>query len=122
MLKQIVFTALAGLALAAPAAHAADESASTSPTRIEARITKAEKRFAKVCEANPVKPSCQAVAAKIAAHMDAVEAHVGKRIAKIEQKCGSASTKGCRKAADRLAKLQELNARAEALEAKARAV
>ncbi len=117
MLKRIALITLTGLALAAPAALAAN------PAHIEARIANAEKRFAAVCEATPPKANCHALAAKIVAGMDRIEARLGERIAKIEHRCGTASTaKGCHDAADRLAKLKELNARAEALEAKARGI
>lgn len=123
MLKQIVLTALAALALAASGALAADgPSAATGPAHIEARIAKAEKRFAAVCEVTPPKANCHALAAKIVAGMDKIEARLGKRIAKIEHKCGTTTAKGCHDAASRLEKLRELNARAEALEAKARAI
>ena len=119
MVRRVMITALGALALAAPAAQGAGGAGLQG---LETRIAKAEQRFARVCESTPQRARCATVAAKIASRMDRIEARIAKRTAKITQRCSAGSTqRGCRNAADRLAKLNALNARAERLEAKARA-
>jgi hypothetical protein len=82
------------------------------------RIRIAERLFVKLCStsANGASERCLDAAKKAKDRLTKLDASVQARIAKIQQACGSASTDlTCTNAADRLALLQKLDERVQAL-------
>ena len=87
------------------------------------RIKTAELRFAKHCGANGAGTDqrCVDFATKVEARLTKLDTNVQARVAKIQETCGAATTNTastdakCRNAADRVALLQKIDGRVQAL-------
>jgi len=95
-------------------------------TRLEQlrlRIQTVELRFAKRCgsSATAAPQRCVDFATKVEARLTKLDTNVQARVAKIQQACGAATTNTastdakCKKAADRVALLQQIDGRVQAL-------
>jgi len=138
-MKRLIPLALAVLALAAvPAAFADDGSTSpatgAAPTTqsqpgqgatnarqrldlLRLRLQRAERRFARHCgSSSATAPSaCVDFAKKVEDRLTKLDANIQARIAKIQQTCSTSTDARCKHADERIALLQAIDARVQAL-------